>query len=447
MKRFAERERMFRRTRKILVALSGGPDSLATLLVLRELGNALGFEVEACHFDHQLRPGSSDDMARVRELCASLGVECVTGEGDVAGVAKQMKRGLEDMAREMRYQFLAFVAEKEGCDAIATGHTRDDQAETVLMHVVRGSGVRGVRGMLPVATVPGSNAQRLVRPLLETPRAQTLAICEEAGLEPLVDLSNQDITIRRNLVRQEVLPALRRLNPSVTDALAGLAASAREAFEPVEKASHQVQPRERGPIGAIFQLRAFRELPAEAIGLVIEREASFYHLRPELNRTRLENVRSVLAAGSGQVVFGDTLVEASCGMVRLGPRLEPVEPLAPVVVNVPGDTRAGDWVVRIRTEELTGDAASPVAAIDSSRTRGVWKLRSLLAGDRITLRGVTRKVSDLLVNEKVPAWERASIVVLADGDGVLALFGARGVHVRDGADPGLWVKLSAIAPR
>lgn len=444
---FAERERMFRRTRKVLLALSGGPDSVATLLVLQELGRQLDFEIEACHFDHQLRPESKADMAATRAICERLGVECVTGEGDVRGVAKQMKRGLEDMAREMRYQFLAFVAEKEGCDAIATGHTRDDQAETVLMRVVRGSGVRGIRGMLPVGAVPGSNAQRLLRPLLETSRETTEAICEEFGIDPVRDNSNSDISIRRNRVRHDVLPRLRELNPAVTDSLVGLAASAREAFEPVEKSSHRVQPRERGPVGAIFALGEFRELPAEAAGLVIEREASFYHLRPELNRTRLENLAAVLATGSGQVRFGDTVVEASCGVVRLGPRLEPVAPLAPAMVNLPGDTRAGEWVVRVRTEELSSGATGPVAALDSGTIRGVLRLRSLAPGDRITFRGVRRKVSDLLGNEKIPAWERPSLIALVDAEGVIALFGARGTFVRDGAGADLWVKLSAIAPR
>ncbi len=438
---------MFRRTRKVLLALSGGPDSVATLLVLRELGSQLGFEVEACHFDHLLRPESGDDTARVRAICDGLGVECVTGEGDVRGVARQLKRGLEDMAREMRYQFLAFVAEKETCDAIVTGHTRDDQAETVLMRVIRGSGVRGVRGMLPVATVPGSNAQRLLRPLLETPRAATEAICAEFGIEPLRDASNTDITIRRNRIRNEVLPGLRVLNPSLTDALVGLAASAREAFAPIEKASHEAQPFERGPVGAMFRLSSVRRLGAEALGLVIEREASFYHLRPELNRTRLENLLAVLSKGTGQVRFGDTVLEASCGSVRLGPVLEPATKLASTTVNVPGDTRAGDWVVRVRTEPLDGGVNSPVAVIDSRSLRGVLKLRSLAGGDRIELHGVTRKVSDLLVNEKVPAWERPSIVALADAAGVVALFSARGTFVRDGTNPDLWIKLTVIAPR
>jgi len=437
---------MFRRTSKILVALSGGADSLATLLVLRELAPQYGFALLACHFDHQLRDESKEDMAAVRALCLRLGVECVTGEGDVGGAAARTKRGIEETAREMRYQFLAFVAEKEGCDAIATGHTRDDQAETVLMRVIRGSGVRGIRGMLPVTTTPGA-ALRLIRPLLETPRAETLAICGEASLEPIVDESNLDLRYRRNRVRHETLPALRGLNPSVVDALAGLAVSAREVFAPVEKASFAIQPEERNAIGAMFALAGLRALQAEALALLVEREASFYHLRPEVNRTRLGNLAVVLTAGTGSVRFGDTVVEASCGLVRIGPPLEAPAALGPAILSIPGDTRAGDWVVRIRASELSSELGSPAVAFDGDSLHGVLKARSPQPGDRMLVRGMNRKVADILVNEKVPAWERAGAVVLADSAGVVALFLSDRSFARDGANRGLWAKLAPLPAR
>lgn len=447
MRRTAERERMFRRTRKVLVALSGGPDSLACLLLLREYGKEAGFEVEACHFDHSLRDESKDDMARVREVCAELGIECVTGEGDVAGVAKRTKRGLEEAAREMRYQFLAFVAGKENADCIATGHTADDQAETILMRVVRGSGVRGIRGMLPVSGVPGSDAQRLVRPLIETSRAATTAICAEFGLEPIIDPSNADPRFTRNRVRNETLAALREINPSVASALIGLGRSAREAFEPMERRSFGAQPRERGPVGAVFTASSLVELPNEALSLVIEREATFYHLRPEVNRTRVENLQAVLASGSGQVSFGDTALEASCGLVRIGPHLEDVTAFEPTFLNVPGDTRAGAWVVSIRTDALEPSVEAPVVALDASTFAGALRLRMSARGDRIRFHGLSRKVSDLLINEKVPAWERVGMVALADRDGIVALFGATRTFCRDGEQQDLWVQLSAIPQR
>ncbi|MEP7215978.1 MAG: tRNA lysidine(34) synthetase TilS, partial [Anaerolineaceae bacterium] len=142
MARYAERERMLRRTKRVMVALSGGPDSVACLLVLLRLCKRFDFEVVAGHFDHQLRTSSGADLQRVRSICDELGVECVTGEGDVRSMARDTRQSIELAARTMRYQFLAFAAGKEMADAIATGHTSDDQAETVLLGLARGSGAR-----------------------------------------------------------------------------------------------------------------------------------------------------------------------------------------------------------------------------------------------------------------------------------------------------------------
>ncbi len=438
---------MFRRVQKVLVALSGGADSTACLLVLKELSGPLGFEVMACHFDHMIRPESKADMDAVRALCQTLDVECITGEGDVPGVASQMKRGIEEMAREMRYQFLAFVAEKVGADCIATGHTSDDQAETILMRIVRGSGVRGIRGMLPVSEVPGSEAQRLIRPLLETPKSDAVSICAEFGITPLEDASNADERFTRNRVRREVLPSLEGLNPSVRAALIGLGESAREAFGPIERRSYEVQPSERGPVGAIFDIAKFEDVPAEALGLIIEREAMFFHLQPETNRTRVKNLQEVLAGDSGSVSFGDTVVEVSSGKVRVGPALEEVEPFPAAILDVPGATRAGPWRVDVRTDPLESSLEAPVVAVDSSACSGALRVRPLEAGDRILIHGIERKVSDLLINEKVPLWERVGSVVVSDNQGVVALFGAKRTFTRDGTEPDLWVQLSAIPQR
>ena len=436
---------MFRRVSKLLVAVSGGADSVACLLVLLGLREGFGFEVEAVHFDHKLRPGSAGDMDAVRRLCADLDVECVTGEGDVAAVAAKQRQGIEETARMMRYQFLAFVADKEGADCIATGHTADDQAETVLMRIARGSGVRGIRGMLPVAGVPGAPERRLVRPMLGAARADTEAICAEFGITPIVDPSNADPSYTRNRIRGAVLDQLRALNPSVDDALRGLSESAREAFSFIEKRSFEVQPRERGPIGAIFPLAPFRALPSEALTLVIEREAAFYHLKPEVNRTRVENLRSVLAKGTGAVHFGDTVVEASCGALRLGPRLEPVDPIPTAVLNVPGSTRAGPWRVDVLTSEVDVTPGSPVMSLAGGTVKGALRVRSLQPGERVTWHGVERKVSDLLVNEKVPAWERPGMVAVADSARLLGLFGATRTFAADmQGEPELWVRLAVI---
>lgn len=435
---------MFRRVSRVLVAVSGGPDSVVCLEMLLRLRAQLGFEVAVAHFDHQLRADSAEDLQWVRSLARDRGLECVTGEGPVAEVATKQGRGIEETARMMRYQFLAFAAEKENADCIATGHTADDQAETILMHIVRGSGVRGLRGILPVSGVPGAPERRLVRPLLTTSRADIELICQELGIVPRRDLTNIETMATRNRVRMETLPALRELNPGVADALRGLGRSAREAFEFIQKRSFEVQPKERGPVGAIFLTRDLAELPGEALTLVIERESSFYHLEPEVNRTVVENARQMLASGQGAVRFGTVEVESSVGLTRIGPRLAEVEPLPPTVLNVPGPSRVGPWRVDVLTGEPPPNPDAPSCGI-SGDYRGALRARQLAPGDRIQLKGHHRKVQDLLVNEKVPSWERKGMVAITDSSGVLGLFGATRTFAADfEGEPGLWVRLSAI---
>jgi tRNA(Ile)-lysidine synthase len=434
--RFATQEKLFRRTKRILAAVSGGPDSVALLLLLLELRGRFGFDVVACHFDHQLRDESAADLARVRELCAFLGVECLSGEGDVRSVARQQRLGIEETARRMRYQFLGFVAGKELADCVATGHTADDQAETVLMRVLRGSGVRGIRGMLPVSPLPESGAQRLIRPLLPLTRAQTRAICDEAGVAVIEDPSNDDPAYLRNRLRHEVLPVLRFVNPSLNDALVGLAASAREVFANVDQHAMSVQPTERGPIGAMFPLAALRELENEALTMVVEREAAFYSLEPEPNRTRLSNLRRVLTAGTGSVAFGGgCVVEASSGRVRVGPPLEPVEPFPQQLLNVPGVTLAGPWRVTVTTDAVPLQGAVTLS-VPSTGLQGALRVRPLQPGDRIRLGRRDRRVSDVLADRRVPIWERANLVAIADSQRVIALVGAFGaISDPAGADP------------
>ncbi|MGH2633346.1 MAG: tRNA lysidine(34) synthetase TilS [Tepidiformaceae bacterium] len=418
---------MFRRVQRVLVAVSGGPDSVATLLILLRLRERFGFEVVAAHFDHQLRTESAHDLDYVRALCAGLGVSCSTGEGDVRAAAGQQKAGIEEVARRMRYQFLGFIAEKERADCIATGHTADDQAETVLMRIVRGTGVRGLRGMLPVSEVPGSSAQRLVRPALCITHVETVAICAEAGISPLIDASNTDTAILRNQIRHETMAALREVNPAARTALGRLASNAREVFAGVERQAMQVQPLERAPIGTIFALAPFAALPNEARTLVIEREAAFFHLEPEVNATRVRNLRTVLARGSGEVRFGDTIVEASSGSVRVGPQLADAEPFEAKAVNVPGVTLVGPWRVLVSTSALADTNDALTAAISPASVRGVLRLRALTSGDRMRYHGRHRLVSDILSGARVPKWSRTSVVALADAQQVVALFTSAGV--------------------
>jgi tRNA(Ile)-lysidine synthase len=200
--------------RTIVVGLSGGADSVALADALASLRRRRGFRLVAAHLDHRLRPGSADDAAFCASLCATLDVPLRAGAADVRGRAAREKGGLEQAARRERYAFLRAVRDDERAAAVAVAHTLDDQAETLLLRLLRGSGATGLAGMRP-------RAGDLLRPLLAVSRAEVLGHLRERGLDWREDPSNADLAHRRNRVRHELMPYLEaRFNPGIRDALA-----------------------------------------------------------------------------------------------------------------------------------------------------------------------------------------------------------------------------------
>ena len=402
---------------------------------MRDLGETHGFEVVAAHFDHHLRHESAGDRDFVSALCERLDVPCMTGEGDVPIAAEEMRMGIEETARRLRYQFLAFAAERQGAGAVATGHTADDHVETVLHHIVRGSGVRGIRGMLPAAPLPGMPSLRLIRPILPLARADTVAVCNAGGVDYREDATNAELHATRNRLRHTVLPQLREENPSVDAAILGLAESARELFRSVERSADLAQPRDRTPGSVVFELETLRSLGSEARLLLLEREAAFLKAEVDANRTRLRNLDEVLSGGAGSVAFGGLAVEVSVGFARLSADRgdeEDAPEIPEQFVNIPGITRAGERVLQAATDPFPdGAAAPPAAAVPADRIEGALRLRALAPGDRMRYRGYRRKVSGILKAARVPAWERGDLIALAGREDVVAVLGAN-VAIADG---------------
>ncbi|NUM43625.1 MAG: tRNA lysidine(34) synthetase TilS [Anaerolineales bacterium] len=193
----------------ILVGVSGGADSLCLLHSL----HALGYPLVVAHFNHHLRPEADEDEAFVKDVAAHLGLDFVSGEGDVTGL-RGRGFSVEEAARALRYPFLFAQARHHQAQAVAVGHHADDQVETVLMHFLRGAGLDGLKGMRPRTLLPVWDAQiPLVRPLLATSRAEILAYCQAHGLSPRADATNEDTTFFRNRLRHALIPHLETYNP------------------------------------------------------------------------------------------------------------------------------------------------------------------------------------------------------------------------------------------
>ena len=239
--RFCEKYDMLPRGARVLCAVSGGADSVC----LAHLLKSSGADVVCAHFNHKLRGAESDrDEEFVRLLCTRIGVELFTGSGDVAEYAGRSAMGTEEAARRLRYGFLLETAEKCGADRIATAHNAEDNAETVLMNLARGTGLRGLGGIPP-------RRGKIIRPLLQTTREEITAYLEENGLEHVEDSSNAGDDYARNRIRHHVLPVLRQHNGGAVMNIARAAELLRADEGYIEGEARRFIDENRAPDGSL----------------------------------------------------------------------------------------------------------------------------------------------------------------------------------------------------
>lgn len=246
----------------LIVAFSGGPDSLALAAALTHVRAVTGLPLLLVHVDHRLRDSSGADAAAATELGRQIGLDVVVRRVPVTPRATHPNLGVEEAARRERYRLLGEEARRIGAGNIATGHHREDQAETVLLHLLRGSGLHGAAGMAELAPVPvavsgdiSSGAKgsplRLWRPFLGEPRSEILGYLNQRGLIPILDPSNTDVVLRRNALRHRALPELEAAFPGAAAALARFAALAAEEDLLLESIVERALPIMRDPSGEL----------------------------------------------------------------------------------------------------------------------------------------------------------------------------------------------------
>jgi tRNA(Ile)-lysidine synthase len=309
----------------VLCAVSGGADSTALAVALARRAQALGLErVALAYIDHQLRSSSREDGRLVGKLSKLLGIPFFQARVKVE--SKGM--GLEAAARAVRYVALQALAVREGFDVVATGHTRTDQAETVLLRLLRGSGLRGLSGMAPSRRLlngPGG-AIRLCRPLLSLSGAQTRSYVASLGLQLAIDETNADRRILRNALRMEVWPALCRLEPGVESHLAQLASQCREdesVLDSLARAAASSMIDSQAQV-VILKASTVASLPAAVALRLIRRAIS--RVRPTAQPSAL-HLRQLMAlcvrGGAGELhVAGDLVGRLRKGHLTLEPRGE-----------------------------------------------------------------------------------------------------------------------------
>ncbi|HEX2694990.1 MAG TPA: tRNA lysidine(34) synthetase TilS, partial [Acidobacteriota bacterium] len=279
---------------KVLVAFSGGQDSMALLELLLELRREMPIGIVVAHFNHKLRPGAGEDEAFAKAAARKRRLPVVTGSRNVRLYAKRRRLNLEEAARELRYEFLRKAARRVGATKIATGHTLTDQAETVLMRIVRGTGLQGLGG------IPACPDGCLIRPLLEIERAETEAYLRRRGIPFRTDETNLDRRILRNRIRLETLPAFARVDPAVVRHLGRLSALARDEEELLGKVTATAWQELARREGEVFSLDApaLGELPRALARRVVRRFLS--GLSGGLRGISFDDVEDVLALKDGK---------------------------------------------------------------------------------------------------------------------------------------------------
>jgi tRNA(Ile)-lysidine synthase len=428
----------------VLAAVSGGSDSLCLLLVLRELG----FTVRAAHFDHGLRPESARDAESVKHFAQALGIDFHVERGDVRQRARQKRMTLEEAARDLRYDFLLRTAADCRATAIAIGHTADDQAETVLMHLLRGSGLQGLRGIRPEAF---SRGLRIIRPLLRLTHEQTVEYCRQAGWQPLEDPSNQDPSFARNRIRRELIPQLRGYNPQIVPVLCRLSEIAAAQTELLDRAAddfwhRSLMPAETGVIRIVRD--AFNQSPLAVRQAVIRRaveeiagtlrDLAYRHVNRviEFSLSPTSTRRMNLALGIDVSIEKQSLVLRKREAAPISPEWEKVQLPVPGEVSI----RRPDWKFHITHKQVPGLPSTHggkdpwTIRMDAHKIRLPLFLRKREQGDRFFPAGMSGAVrlNDFLSAHHLPHAERDCWPMVCDGNGILWIPGYR---LREGAAP------------
>lgn len=395
---------------KYLVALSGGADSVALSLALRELG----FDVVAAHCNFHLRGDESDrDEMFCRRFCEGNGIKLHVTHFDTEGFAKLRKISIEMAARHLRYAYFKQLAEDIGASAVCVAHHQDDSVETVLLNLIRGTGIHGLTGIKP-------KNGGIVRPLLCVTRNEIETVLAETGQDFVTDSTNLVDDVVRNKIRLDILPLMKEINPSVSDSIAKTAsriADVADALDDVVGGVASVLVEEKAK-GAVV-IHTDRLMTGPAPEYVLFRLLKGYSFVP----SQIEQVYASVSTGSGRVFVSSTyrlLIDRDCIVV---------EPLAengrrPMLVPECG-VYVYDDSMKLRFERVERDSGFKVSAdkcfcfVDASAVKFPLTVRTVEVGDRFVPFGMkgSKLVSDYLTDRKFNLFDKQRQLVVADAHG------------------------------
>ena len=413
--KFADEFDMLPASGTILVCVSGGADSMCLLDAMLSVADTRGFAVAAAHYNHRLRGAESTrDEEFVREFCQKRDVPFYCGDGDVKAYATNMGLGIEEAARDMRYEFFQKTALDIGASKIATAHTIDDNAETIIMNITRGAGARGLSGIPPVR---GS----IIRPMLGVSRDECMSYIAERGLQYVEDSTNSLEIYTRNKIRHAVMPVLKEINPRVCEAMAASAALLRADEEFLIDAADRFiaehcaeNSADAAALAALHPAVATR-----VVRLLYGGSLSYRHVKAVLDLCRGDNPAARLSL-PGMTVYrqydklifgGDVHSDGFAPIYPIDGFCEEIEGLGLKISCK--ETVCGDRINKSLTSFL----------FKCDDLYGKISVRPRAGGDMIKLPGGTKSLKKLFIERRVPRRMREMIPVIADERGALAVYG------------------------
>ena len=423
--------------RNIVVAVSGGSDSVCLLHSLAQLRQDLSLELTAAHLDHMIRgQESADDARAVRELCKALDVPCETAQIDVPAYKKEHGiSSMEDAARIVRYDFLKEVADRHNA-VVATGHNADDNVETILMHIIRGCGTAGLTGLKTKSNVPTSLGHVVVvRPLLKVSKSEINAYCQECSLPVRLDSTNNDVEYTRNRIRKELIPLLESYNPSIKESLLRLAETTAEQQSYIEERSKKLDLLlEEADNGVLIDRDRFGVLQDYEKKLLLTKAIdNVLGHHQDIEKKHLDDMVELEKGGSGRKIDLPNALEWSVEYKTLRLSKQSEKESFSVFSSTPLDTDGRTIypggiidaeICDIRDIAITEDDAH--AYIDASLLSNPY-IRSRLPGDSFIPFGSDAevKVARFLMNRHISKADREQTFLLCDGDDIVWVIGHR----------------------
>lgn len=458
-----ERHALVNPGERVLVAVSGGADSMSLLSLLHRLSPRFEIELVVGHFDHRLRETSTVDRRSVEVAAAGLGLPFHHGEGDVHARADAHGETIEEAARKLRYRFLFGLADEIRADRIATGHTRDDQIETVLMRILRGTGTRGLAGI-------AHSRGRLIRPLLGAAHLQLVNYCRDNHIAFVEDPLNRDKRFTRNWLRFELLPSIRKYYPNVGENLLRLSRNAADALQrtrrstgPLIERNLRIERHDAGSAGGATEpvwtldLAGVSDLDQDT-KYVLFGDLLTDHLGydPDFSRVHFEKLARLSgrsgSSGEQLSIPGLTVRREFDTLVFLPTDRHPAQ-MTPaegdVELTIPGEVTYGG--LHVETSVIPVKPADPVKGFEAEKFRATEPdvfetggnpkpgvayfalaevepplvIRNPRAGDRMRPFGMKgrKKLSDIFIDGKIPLRRRDRAVVVADQNKILWLVG------------------------